>query len=77
MTEAAIQEANLVKKQQEDTARENNQEPIIEPIWVETKCLKDVTHPEIKRAIIGDAFVGVRDTVSEQLELRDDFLLAQ
>lgn len=44
---------------------------------VRTPKLRDVTDPEVKRMIIGDAFMHVRDTVSARRKLRADFLLAQ
>lgn len=41
----------------------------------QTPPLREVTDPEMKRAIIGDAFVGVRNTIAASGMLRDDFLL--
>ncbi len=41
----------------------------------ETLPLKNVTDPEEKRAIIGDAFVAVRNSIADEGILRSDFLL--
>lgn len=41
----------------------------------QTPPLREVTDPEMKRAIIGDAFVAVRNSIAEEGALRADFLL--
>ncbi len=44
---------------------------------VETLPLNKVTDPQVKRKIIGDTFIKVRDDIIKQLELGEDVVLAQ
>ncbi len=44
---------------------------------VETSPLREVASPEIKRKIIGDAFIRYQELLAQELGLPDDYVLAQ